>query len=563
MFFLLGAISGLMKGLSWPPFNLWWLSAFYLVPFLFLLPTCRTLRQVAIYGMGTAMLSTWLGFYWLAQLAVSFGGFPVALSPLVVLLYSLIGELPYLIFALILWWLWWGSPSRIEKKLPLLFYPALYTVIDGLYPKIFCDTQGAMLYPWHQLIQIAEHVGVLGLTFLVAWWNVALTALVAPLLVAGLSGRSKDLKANSDRILSVLPRARVGMAHLIVCSLMIGGAHHWGLNRISELDGQRARWSRHFKAAVIQANIGDADKLASENGSVKALEFVLNTYADMTYKAVAEYHPNLVVWPETAFPYNYTHLMDVAANQNFDANDAWMKAFIQKIQTPLFFGSYSRERRKEFNTAFLVRPPFDLVGIYRKSILLAFGEYVPLGPFSNLITSMIPAIGNFGVGLGPKVFDLGRGAGIPGIESKGGPKIGPLICYESIVPYYPRDVVRLGPELLLNITNDSWFGESGEPYSHLYLTAFRSIELRRPLLRSTNTGITALIDPTGRIVSRTSISKPEIYSVDIPLPAEGEPGFEAGLYLRWGNWVLYLCGAFVLAVSWGIGREYLNKFLQK
>lgn len=512
-------LSGFLQAACWPLLSLWWLTSICYTPFLFFLGRARAWKEVIALSMSAGMVASVFGFYWLSSMAISFGGLSPILAPAVVLLYALVGQFQYVLFASGYFFL-----KRRGVNFKSWLYPiaaaAAFTLFDVLFPKIFCDTQGAILLPWHSLVQIAEHTGVAGLTFLVFLWNVSLL----------------NFFEN--------PKGRREALSIVAIVFLIGGLHLWGNSRVKELDARSTQWRRNLSTKVIQANIGDADKLASEQGASKALQFVLSTYERLTLQAVSETTPDLIVWPETSYPYLYTHFQNAGANQRGEARDTWMKDMFEKLpQVSLYFGGYSNEGGKDFNTAFLLSPPFDMRGRYRKTHLLAFGEYIPLGPFAPILGALIPSIGNFGRGSGSTTMALPL-RGMPDRTVQ----IGPLICYESIIPSYCRDTVRRGAEVLLNITNDSWFGNTAEPHSHLLLTAFRSIELRRPLLRATNTGISTWFDVTGRAHERTNLFEESIYEAKIALPEkfEEEKLLNRGLYLRFGDWFLVACFGFLL-----------------
>ena len=166
------------------------------------------------------------------------------------------------------------------------------------------------------------------------------------------------------------------------------------------------------------------------------------------------------------------------------------------------------------------------IQIYRKNILLLFGEYIPLSETFTFLKTAFPQVGNFGRGVGPSVLEI-----YPQDKSQPPVKVGPIICYEALFPNYILTAARKGSEMILNITNDSWFGPYGEPILHFSLITFRSIEARLPQVRATNTGISALILPDGTIPAQTSIDSEEVMSASVPLTA---PIWT--LMKAWGDW---------------------------
>lgn len=154
--------------------------------------------------------------------------------------------------------------------------------------------------------------------------------------------------------------------------------------------------------------------------------------------------------------------------------------------------------RKLFNTAHFIDRDGRVLGIYHKNFLLAFGEYIPFAEKFPWIYKFLPESGNL----------------TPGDEvhtwSYKGFEIAPIICYEDILPRFVRDFSKLTPNVFVNVTNDAWFGKTSEPMLHLALAMMRTVEHRKWLIRSTNTGVSAFVDPNGRLVQHTSIYEPEI-----------------------------------------------------
>ena len=158
----------------------------------------------------------------------------------------------------------------------------------------------------------------------------------------------------------------------------------------------------------------------------------------------------------------------------------------------------SSKRRKLYNTAQLVEKDGRVLGTYHKNYLLMFGEYIPLADKLSWVYKILPEAGNL----------------TPGTEIKNMPfrgfELGPIICYEDILPRYVRKLSKLNPHVFVNVTNDAWFGKTAEPMLHLALAMMRTVEHRRWLIRSTNTGVSAFVDANGRMVQHTSIYEPEI-----------------------------------------------------
>ena len=163
--------------------------------------------------------------------------------------------------------------------------------------------------------------------------------------------------------------------------------------------------------------------------------------------------------------------------------------------------------------------------------LVPFGEYVPLAKLLPFVNKLVEGIGDFSPGSAITPLNTGKG------------KIGVLICFEGIFPDISRDYVRAGSRLLVNITNDAWFGRSSAPYQHLSMTAFRAVENRVPLIRSANTGISAIIDSRGYIRRMTPVFTETYLSGEVRL---GEGG---SLYTRFGDIFAYTCLAAAVLIG--------------
>lgn len=213
---------------------------------------------------------------------------------------------------------------------------------------------------------------------------------------------------------------------------------------------------------------------------------------------------------------------------------------------PLLFGGITwrkdptaRRGERLYNTAIMVDDEGRVVGTYDKVYLLAFGEFMPFGDSFPELYAMFPQAGDFTAGSEVKVFE------------HFGHKIGIMICYEDIMAEFTGKLAALEPNVIINVTNDAWFGRTSEPWLHLALSVFRAVENRLALVRSTNTGISTFIDATGRLESTTHIDDAEVLIGDVALLPGGT------LYAAIGNlfvWLL-LCG---LVAEWLVFRRRMR-----
>jgi len=256
----------------------------------------------------------------------------------------------------------------------------------------------------------------------------------------------------------------------------------------------------------------------------------------------------LLVWSEGSYP--MTLPRDFSAD--FPGESA---AMIRRgFSAPALIGAdmYDAARDQAFNSAILLGSDGRMAGRYDKVRLLAFGEYIPgLETFPWLRKFIPSGLGRFTAGSGPGVIPL---------QGPDGQiwRLGTLICYEDILQDYVREVGKQHPDLLVNLTIDSWYGAGSEPWEHLALAVFASIELRVSLVRAVNSGVSALIDPNGRLLKKTYANDP----YRNPRAADGllvnAPGMQGGhtLFVAVGNLFAYVCvAAALLALGMSLRRR--------
>jgi apolipoprotein N-acyltransferase len=178
-------------------------------------------------------------------------------------------------------------------------------------------------------------------------------------------------------------------------------------------------------------------------------------------------------------------------------------------------------RRVLYNTALLLGADGRVLGSYDKVHLLAFGEYLPFGELFPELYDALPQAGR---------FTPGEAAGVIPFR---GHRLGLMICYEDILASFTADLARERPNIILNVTNDAWFGRTSEPHLHLALAVFRAVENRLVLVRSTNTGVSAVIEPTGLLRAQTRIDDPETLVADVAMLEGGTPYSATGHAFAW------------------------------
>jgi apolipoprotein N-acyltransferase len=273
-------------------------------------------------------------------------------------------------------------------------------------------------------------------------------------------------------------------------------------------------------ALLVQANIPILE------GAEWTKEYFDGTLRDLTWISLnppggVRQHPDLIVWPESPAPF-YTSdpaFRDAISNLTRQTH-SWVVVGSLGVRN----ASETPEQATQlYNSASLINPSGEWVGRYDKVHLVPFGEYVP---FKRVFA--------FAGGLTKEVGDFSRGTSRASLEADGA-KFGVFICYESIFPDEVRQFAAQGAQVFVNISNDGWYGDSGAYAQHLKQARMRAVENARWLLRDTNTGVTASIDPYGRIVA--SVPR-KVRSV---LQAPYALSNVTTLYTRHGDWFAYLC----------------------
>lgn len=513
-------LSALLIVLAFPPWDLSFLIWFALVPWFASLARAKSHKDAMLAGFWLNFFMSLGGFYWVGYVLMEFGGVSIWFGIAGLLVFCLFNQAQFMAFAA--FWRWYTlRHAKVPALLKMLTLVAAYTAIDWLIPKLFRDTLGHSLYASGWLRQAADVGGAHLLTLVIVAVNYGLWKLAESLLVSRTSKR-KSLRP-------LIPE--LATAFGLFAALLT-----YGILRDAQVREAIRQPIRTLRTAVIQGNIGDFDKVASERGVKGAAHKVLDTYLSMTDEALhSETEPDFIMWPETSYPSTFRS-PQVPDEQ---ARDQTLENYVNERGVPLIFGGYDHMNRKDYNALFILTPKALLshphaydVSIYRKAILLLFGEYIPGAEHIQYIRDAFPQVGNFGRGTGPEIHELRTRRGVI--------KTNPIICYEALFPSFVAEGARRGSELILNVTNDSWFGPNGEPELHLALTAFRDIETRLPQVRATNTGISALILPDGSITQASKIGEAQIIPMEVPL-IQPIPT----LMKSWGDWF----GPFVVLLA--------------
>ncbi len=443
--------------------------------------------------------------HWLYKALNGFGHLPPLASILaLLLLVVLLAAYFSFIFILCRW---------IESRLHISHFwtlPVLWVAVE------WCRTHWPLGgLPWAQagysqwqfleFIQSAELGGVYVATALLIWINLALVHLIG--LFSSPNFNVRNLLKPTIVIL------------LLAVNLIYGLQRK---NQMSKLSAQ----SEHFNLALLQGNIPQDEKWLLE----KADE-ILEIYQTMTREAFANENPKvqLVIWPEAAYPHEIARDLQSHIDRIGDfSGDVLLGAVTYENRGLLTEDIlYSPLGYPIYNSALLIQKGPKLAGAYFKHHLVPYGEYIPLKEVIPFIGKLTDQMGEFVEG---DEYNL--------LQS-GAAKIGVLICYEDIFPSIAATLTKNGANLLVNLTNDAWYGDSSALPQHLSFSAFRAIENRRSVVRATNTGMTASFDAVGKIWARAESFEQKIVYDQVPLMNY------RSFYSQYGDLFAYAC----LAIS--------------
>jgi apolipoprotein N-acyltransferase len=472
--------AGLALGWAFADFRFWVLPWIAVAPFIAIAETSRPGRAARLGWLG-GVAGIAAAFSWLVYAFQVFGGFsrPVALALFVPPVAWMGFEMA--VFTGLVSWL---GPLPLGLAAPLTF-----TLVELAFPTLF---------PWRlahtqmhrvSLLQTADLAGPYLLGFAIVWVNAGIV-----------------------RLLRAGERAPLAAALGLLALLGV-----YGVRRAATVETLRTS-APMLRVGVVQGNIG-----VERKGERSFFRRNLDDYRRLSLQLADEV--DLLVWPETV------------AQQALDVRDRRPAPDVHPFATtprPLVFGGLAigegPEGRRLYNSAFLTDATGTIIGRYDKRILVPFGEYLPFASRFPWLRRMSPASGRFSAGTEATLLHV-----------TGTARIGPLICYEDVVPGPAREAARHGATLLLNLTNDAWYGRSAEPYQHQALALWRAVETRRDFVRSTNTGLTAAISATGNVLMEMPIFVAAARRVDVRLL--DVPTF----YAAWGD-----VFALVTAGAWGV-----------
>jgi apolipoprotein N-acyltransferase len=494
---ILAVLTGIIGFLGYIGFNLFFLEWIFLVPLLFAISNATPKRSFFI-GWLAGTVGHAGGFYWFSYTLMTFVGVNLFLALVGLVLLAAFNGLFFAIFSWAIrrislakgWSFWWIAPI-------------LYTALENVYPFIFPNNIGASQYPLLAITQIAELTGILGISFLLIWFNSTIFII--------LDHHLKNLK---------FPVKKVGA--FAIATLVIS---LFGVIRISQVEADVEKTAK-INVAMIQAGLGEAIKFRDPWGFIAL-------HQELSQAATTNGKVDLIIWPEAVVITPITRITKKIP-----------ESVLGNIAKPILFGAFTIEKTdgelKKYTSAILADGDRSLLGLYDKQILVPVGEYIPFGSIFPVLYNLFPYTTRFWPGKESTLMQFNTF------------KISVNICYEDLFFSFVRKNMHPDDELphaIFNLTNDSWYGDTTEPLQHLVMASFRAIENRRALVRSTNTGISAIIDPTGKLNKRTGQWTQETLVGEVPMMT-GQTFFNcAG---NWFGWIVSLIALFL------IGSTYKN-----
>jgi len=495
-------VSGVLLTLSFPPFSVWPLCFVALAPLFVSLLRLRPGRWDSFKAVFLCSFVYYVTLmWWIVVLLPSAGAtMPWILAPALVILAAYLSLYPALAFVLV------AAVTRYRLATFVAAAPAAWVIAD------MAKSQGELSFPWGAagyalsdiapLIQSASAFGLNGLTYLVVLVN------------ALLSGAF------------MLRNTRLRTALLAAAGVVVVCMWGFGAREVARWDSAADR-SATVRTAIVQPNVDLTIKWKPE-----FKDSTFNLIDRLTREARALGAP-FIVFPETCAPVYID-----GRNQTFKHR---MRSLSHELDAYIYIGFLNHRYTPEgyldvFNSSGLFAPDGSLER-YNKNHLLPFGEQLPLSWKFRRLRKI-----NFGQS------NFMRGDARPPIEAAG-TKFTPLICFESVFPYLCRKGVEQGSELLVNITNDGWFGDTPGSIQHAQMCIMRAVEFRRYLVRSANSGVSMVVDPVGRVVTSLGLYEHGILTFNIAT-LRGRT-----FYSRHGDWPMFLWCVVLVTAAFVFSRR--------
>lgn len=469
-------LGGCLYALGFPTLKGYTFSLAFILPIIgFFILNCALEKQKKLIfqlllGSGFSLGFYLMGFYWVPHTLKEFGSIPFPFNQLLGLVFSTIIT-PQIYFFILL---------KRYLTHPLLLGLA-YALLEIFIPQEFPAHLG------HPFLSLTPNINLF----------------MAP--IAGAAFYSFLSATTSLALFNHLKLKRPSLVSYVFIILFYG-AHVTSLLFPQSYNNNKSNLpTSQIGLRVIQPNIGNFIKIDSEKGGFKSIQEVYDRYF---YLSTHQFQvpKELILWPETAFP---NLMLSSSMNNNKEMVPNFLLRIIEKTQTPLFIGGYdssiesdhNSSYQSNYNAAFYFETHGLLQNVYRKMILIPFGEGLPFGPLNHFLSQHITNIAYFA-----------SGDKYTGFKSRSGHHFVSVICYEILFPHFLSTLLNAQGEnheaqFLINLTNDSWYGDTAEPHQHLFLSRWRALEFNLPIIRSTNTGITTIINADGSEGPRLGINE--------------------------------------------------------
>jgi apolipoprotein N-acyltransferase len=478
-----------------------------LVPLLSAVRRLPPLRS-ACMGMFCGLFYNIALLYWIVIVLGRYGGLPPWLSVPAMVLLALYMSCYLSLFCLLLALVLKRSGPVAPAGTVILTAPVLWVGLDVLRSFLFSGFPwmdlGYGLFRQPLLIQIADLGGHHLVTFCIVLLNSLLALAVDRLLHPG-TGPGRRL-----------PLPAVAACLLLLCLAVYSPLRY---RQISSA----MKTAQQATVAAIQGNISQDEKWTAAKKAN-----TVTGYLALSRRAIQLKKLDLIVWPETALPF-YPQ-QDPLMEQVLD----FVRAKKVNLLTGAPYFVLKTEKNSTakaidyFNSGLLINSSGKLAGRYDKQHLVPFGEYVPIRSYLPFLKPLVVSVGNFNAGSSCAPLQAGT------------IRAGVFICFESIFPEIARREVEAGSNLLVNLTNDAWYGRSSAPYQSLAMSVFRAVETRRSLVRAANTGISGFVEPTGTLRAQSQLFVPAALTQTMPLLRK------QSFFTRGGHWFGALCLALIL-----------------
>lgn len=484
---------GIFTALSFPKFNLSFFAWISLIPLFFIILRHKP-KQNFFLGLTAGFSYYAILIYWIPSVPVHYGNLSIPVSFLIYIIFVL--------FLSLFWGFFFLLFSKIHQSFPkfaFILSPFIWVSFEYILTHIFTG------FPWGllgssqfknlPLIQMASITGVYGISWVIILFQ-------------------------SMFLFSIKYKKKAPFFITLALVFFLHGAGLWSLKKVSLIRNS-------FNGSVIQGNV--SSDIYWDKVSTNEIISLFNQHLDLSYKAYSD-GTHLIIWPEFSVPLCFS--CSEALYQDFKEK---LFHFVKETGCTLLLGTneiiVSKGTIHYYNTALCLNPALS-ISQYYKMHLVPFGEYTPYKKIFSFIEKMTHSIGE---------ITPGREYFLHHFKTL---KFGSPICYEIIFPNLVRKFVKKGATFIVTITNDGWYGKSSAPYQHFSMAVLRAVENRRYLLRAATTGISGIIDPSGRIISQSELMT-QTY-----LTGRITPSRKLSIYTRYGDilplFSLTLSGLFLI-----------------